>query len=318
MMGKTQQYSFQTKVHAFLQVSRANLLLTSIGHATLGMLLAAGSISNLFRLEAVLYVLLHYNVAFFGCHVNSYFDYDVDILYKRYMADGVDIIGRSTLMLLIFIEGISALFLIMVFYSLGYVIVAMLDLIDLLGAFLYSAEQVRIKKQGLISPIPVLILYSFPLLGGWFVFQHEIRWVFIVFVLGYLFMNEGFTLVNTCEDYTEDKKTGIITWAHIFGLKKTLKLAFLFSLGGFFCIISLVIFRVESDIMISFSMILSVIMMVVSVVLIGKASLEVREVYIKGSRQGFERQAKVYGRRLQRWFMMTRYPLIISAFLLLW
>lgn len=314
MKENAQRDSFQLKLHAFLQVSRANLLLASIGHATLGMFLAAGSLSNLFSLEAGFFIILHYNIALFGCNVNSYFDYDVDRLYKNYMADGVDIIGRSTLRLFIIIEGIIALFLIMMFFYLGYVIVSLLALIGLVGALLYSAEPVRIKKHGLLSPIPVLILYSFPLFGGWFLFQSSLSLVFVVFVIGYMLMNEGFTLVNTCEDYTEDNKKGIVTWAHIFGLQKTLLAAFVFSLSGLLCVVSLgiVLFqKFQDSSLLSFP---AVICLFFTVLLIGKASFEVRNVSLGDD---LEERAKRYGVRLQRWFMMTRYPLMITAFLIL-
>ncbi|MEF8848157.1 MAG: hypothetical protein V5A68_03390, partial [Candidatus Thermoplasmatota archaeon] len=52
----------------------------------------------------------------------------------------------------------------------------------------------------------------------------------------------------------------------------------------------------------------------ITTLLIIKAALEVRQVSFG---QDLEQNAKVYGVRLQRWFMMTRYPLIITSILLL-
>jgi len=308
-----QQYKtvLYPKLHAFFHISRGNLLLASIGHATLGMLLAAGTLSNLVRIETGLYILLHYIIALFGCNINSLSDYEVDKLYKRYMADSVDIIGKSAIKYIIILEGIIAITLIIVFILFGYFLVALLAVIGFLGAFFYSAEPVRIKKHGLISPIPVLILYTFPLFGGWFLFRSELTWYFILFVVGYMLLNEGFTLVNTSEDYTEDKKRNIKTWAHLFGLKKTLIISFWFSLAGLLCVIAMGLLVLDQDSLIK---IISSLSIIGSAVLIIKASFEVREVY-RG--EDLERRAKLYGVRLQRWFMMTRYPLMISAFLLL-
>ena len=52
-------------------------------------------------------------------------------------------------------------------------------------------------------------------------------------------MNEGFTLVNVCEDYDEDKEEGIRTWAHIFGIRRTILIAVLFSFSGVISIAAL-------------------------------------------------------------------------------
>jgi len=61
----------------------------------------------------------------------------------------------------------------------------------------------------------------------------------MVFVAGYPLMNSGFTLVNTSEDHSEDAAEGIRTWAHLFGLKTTLIIAFLFAVGGFLSVLAL-------------------------------------------------------------------------------
>jgi len=299
------------KIDAFFQVSRANLLLASIGHATLGMLFAAGSISNLIRVEVLLYIILHYSIALFGCNINSYYDYEVDKLYKKYMADSVTILGKRFMRFFIILIGFIAVSIIILFFIQGYVIVGLLASIGLFGALLYSAEPIRIKKQGLFSPIPVLILYTFPLFGGWFIFKNELTMLFIIFVLGYMLMNEGFTLINTCEDYSEDKKQGIRTWAHILGLQNTLRLAFIFSLSGLLCPLALSFSLLKFY---SIEKIPALIFLVITTILILKAAFEVKKVSVGSD---LEQQAKRYGVRLQRWFLMTRYPLIVTSLLLL-
>lgn len=301
----------QSKLNAFFQVSRANLLLASIGHATLGMILAATTFSDLIGYEVLLYIFLHYSIALFGCTINTYFDYDVDKLYKKYMADSVDILGKRFMKVFIIGMGLVAFSLILFFFIQGFLLVALLASVGLSGALLYSAEPVRIKKHGLFSPIPVLILYTFPLFGGWFVVKNEVSLFFILFVIGYMLMNEGFTLVNTCEDYSEDKQQGIRTWAHMFGLKKTLTTAFIFSLSGLLCIAALAIPLIGSF---SLNKIPAVISLLVTAFLIVKAGFEVKKTTYGSD---LEQSAKRYGVRLQRWFLMTRYPLIVTSLLLL-
>ena len=300
------------KLQAFLTVSRANLLLASIGHATLGMFLGASSFQDLFIIEVPLYVALHYSIAFFACNINSYFDYGVDKRYKKYMSDSVDILHKSTLRRIMVVELFIALFFVVLFFVLGYPIIGILALIGLLGAYGYSAEPLRVKKHGIVSPFPILILYTLPLLGGWFIFSDAVSINFIIFIIGYVLMNEGFTLVNMCEDYSEDKKEGIATWAHVFGLQNTLKVAFLFSISGLLCIVAigLTLYPGFHDVM----SLPAIIMTGITALLIVKASAEVRQVYLG---ENLEQQSKLYGTRLQKWFIMTRYPLMVTTLLLL-
>ena len=303
---------FKSRFKAFLRVSRANLLLASIGHPALGLLIGANMLNNLLIWEAPLYIVLHYSIAFFGCNLNSLCDYNVDKLYKKYMSDSVDLIGKKNLKIIIFLEFLLSITIITFFLINGYLVVGLLGIIALFIIFFYSAEPIRLKKQGLLSPLPIIILYTIPMLGGWFIFKENITIYFLLFLVGYVLMNEGFTLVNTCEDYREDKKENIKTWAHLFGLKKTLKLAFIFSLMGLLCIVGLFLklYQYTWDIV----YIPAIVSIFLTMVLIFKSSFEVREVYLGDD---LEAKAKKYGTRLQKWFLMTRYPLLISTLLLL-
>jgi 4-hydroxybenzoate polyprenyltransferase len=300
-----------SKLKAFLTVSRANLLLASIGHATLGILLAAGSINNLYRPEVLIYIFLHYSIAFLACNINCYYDYNVDSRYKTYMSKSVDILGKKLLKKLMAIEIIIACIIIIYFISLGHIITGIAGIIGIIGAIIYSAEPIRIKKRGIISPLPILLLYTLPLIGGWYIFKNHLEISFIIFLFGYILMNEGFTLVNVCEDYIEDKKEHIVTWAHILGLKKTLTFAFIFSICGIFCIIALLINLFYYN---TFLNIFGFISIIFSLVLILFASFEVFNIRTEDD---LIESVKRYGVNLQRWFIMIRYPLMISAFILL-
>ncbi|MCJ7571279.1 MAG: UbiA family prenyltransferase [Candidatus Thermoplasmatota archaeon] len=304
--------SEKSRLKAFLRVSRANLLLASIGHTALGLFIGASILSDLLIWEVPVYILLHYSIAFFGCNLNSLCDYNVDKLYKKYMSDSVDIIGKKNLKIIIFLEFLISVSIIMLFFLKGHLVVSLLGIIGLIIIFIYSAEPIRLKKQGLLSPLPILILYTIPMVGGWFIFRENITIYFLLFLVGYVLMNEGFTLVNTCEDFTEDKKEKIRTWAHVIGLKKTLKLAFIFSLCGLLCIIGLFLKLYQNNWDIVY--IPAIVSIFFTAILILKSSFEVREVYLGDD---LEARAKKYGTRLQKWFLMTRYPLMISLLLLI-
>jgi len=307
----------KSKIKAFLQVSRANLLLASIGHPAIGLFLGASVLSDLLTWEVPLYVLLHYCIAFFACNLNCICDYDVDRHYKKYMSDNVDVIGKRFLKIIIILEFLLSIFIISFFYLNGYLIVSILGLIALFVVYSYSAEPFRIKKHGILSPLPILVLYTIPMLCGWLIFKNYITFYFFIFIIGYVLMQEGFTLVNTCEDYNEDKKENIRTWAHRFGLKNTLRTSFVFSITGILCIIGLVLkYLIKYDYNIYFDIIsiVNIIFIFITLLLILKASFEVRETYLGDN---LEKRAKKYGKRLQKWFIMTRYPLMICAIIML-
>lgn len=301
------------RLGAFLTVSRANLLLTSAGHATLGLFLGAGTVLNLVSTSAVLFVALHYLIAVFACNINTYFDYDVDKKYKTQLSDGVDTVGRDVLSRIMFLEAVIIFFMISIMALLGHGITAMLAIFGLLFAWAYSAEPVRMKKRGIWSPVPLIFgLYILPILGGWFVFRETLTVPFAIFSLGYLLMNQGFTFVNTVEDYSEDRSEGIVTWAHIFGMRRTLDMAFFLSFFGIlssFSISYLAYQKLDTT--------WGLLAFLVSLVASASILLATMEVGEAGLGRDPEKSAKKYAVRLQRWFIMGRFPLMLAALLLL-
>lgn len=301
------------KALAFLQISRANLLLTSIGHATIGLFLGAGSFDVLMSSESLLFIALHFSIAFFACNINCLYDYDVDSRYKKYMSQSLKIYGIKNLKNTISMEALVIGSLITYFILSGFIITGVLAIIGAFFAYAYSAEPIRIKKRGSISPIPIMFgLYLLPIIGGWFVFQSSLTFGFVIFCFGYMFMNQGYTLINTAEDYTEDKQEGIITLAHILGLKRILQFALVLSILGLMCPMGLIMGFVPSNAGLSYWLFWFAV--TISSLLIIIAANEVRMV---GQAVDLEASAKTYAVRLQRWFMMGRYPLILVAIILM-
>jgi 4-hydroxybenzoate polyprenyltransferase len=305
-------FSLHQKIHAFFQVSRGNLLVASIGHATLGMFLGATVLIDLFQLNVLLYILLHYSIAFFACNINCYFDYQVDRHYKTNLSTSVDIVSKRWLRWIMVVEFCLAVILIWWFYYHGYFLISLLSVMGLIAAYAYSADPFRLKKRGVYSPFLILFLYTLPIVGGWLLFQSHFSLVILLFLIGYVLMNEGFTLVNMCEDYQEDKIEGIQTWAHLFGLRTTLRIAVLFSFSGVLCIIALGLKMMNMIVDVFHIITIGVIILTLGLIL--KAGMEVFKIL---SYDDLEDAAKIYGNRLQRWFLMTRYPLMICALLLL-
>ena len=303
----------RSKIKAFLEISRAKLLLGSIGLPLAGLLLGASDINEFMDLESLLYILLHYNIIVPACHLNCLCDYNIDRKYKRYLSESVDILGKRLIKVFIVVEFSIAILIILYFVTLGRIATSVCGVLGIISAITYSAEPFRIKKRGFLSPFPVMIgMYALSPLGGWFVLRDGIDLSFIVFITGYALMNEGFTLVNTCEDYSEDKAEGIKTWTHVLGLKRTLQIAAIFSFYGLLSIIYLG-YRTY----LSFDGLKDMpdaILLILSAILVLKAAFEVNDIR-KG--ENLEQRAKLYGKRLAKWFISTRYPIVLTALFIL-
>jgi 4-hydroxybenzoate polyprenyltransferase len=284
----------------FLTISRAKLQLASFPHATLGIILGISGLTNLISLSIVTYILLVFTLITFACNINCLCDMDVDGRHKKYMSNAAKSIGSKNIKIILGLE------LILVFYLMYLIRQHTITLtISLLGLFLaitYSAKPFRIKSRGILSPFPVLIgLYTLTVLGGWFLVNNTFPFHLILFLTGYALMNEGITLVNTCEDFSEDEKEGIRTWAHIFGLKKTLIIAIIFTSLGLLTLISIFI----KTITISF---LTLVLGLISIFTILSTT---KQIYNISKSNNLERSAKKYAPKMGKWFMMTRYPLFL-------
>lgn len=289
----------------FLTVSMAEIQIGTLPHPTIGVFLVAGNVENLKNYVVLAYIGLYFTLITFACNINCLYDINVDKKYKKYRSEAVERFGKGNLKVVLFIEIMMAISLIMFLYLNGAYYTVLLSMLGLFFCIAYSAPPLRLKGRGFLSSIPVLFgLYTLPLLAGWFLFSNFLEPYFVMFVIGYALMNEGFTLVNTCEDYAEDKEEGIITWAHMLGLKKTLTVAFVFTLCGFLSITSL--FFIFMD---SFTMLI-MLFLGLSILMLLKSSIDV---YKTGQGNDLERSAKIYARKMPEWFITTRYPLLFIA-----
>ncbi len=297
----------------FLAISRAKLQIASLPHATLGIFLAASGLSTILNLSVLIYILLLFVMITFACNLNCLYDFGVDKKYKKYMSNAVEAIGIKNIKIIVILELVLISYFLFNLWSRGHAITVFISLLGLLFAISYSVEPIRIKKRGFFSPFPVFIgLYTLPVLGGWFLLNTTLPLYFIVFVIGYALINEGITLVNTCEDYTEDNKERIKTWAHIFGLKKTLLVAFIFTLFGGIALSSSLLFVLLKT---SSSMwLISTLFVVISAVVMLRTALDI---YNISKSDNLERAAKEGAKKMPKWFMTTRYPLFFAVLLLL-
>lgn len=252
----------------------------------------------------------------FSCNLNCYYDMDVDKRHKTDMFQAMSNLGKKTVKVLMIIELSVVAIITVVFLLFGFYITVILTFVGITLSILYSAEPFRIKKRGIWSPFPVLIgLYMLPILGGFFISKAIfIPLQVLLFVIGYGLFNEGITLVNTCEDFAEDQEEGIKTWAHVFGLKWTLRVAFIFTLVGTMTAnISLLLLLLTKNLLTIFFPI-TVVILILSFVISIKTS---KDIYDVSRESDLEESAKKHAPKMPIWFITTRYPLMVVSLLLL-
>lgn len=290
----------------FFTISRAKIQIATLSNSMLGIFLAF-KINSINLIDFLIYIFLSILLTTFASNINCFYDVDVDKHYKIELAKAIEEIGIRRVKKIIIAETLLALLLIFYFLMKDLIITSFLALLGLFLGYAYSAPPLRIKARGIASPLPVLIgLYMLPILGGWFLIRNDFPLYLIIFVIGYAFMNEGFVLINTCEDYEEDRKEGIKTWAHVFGLRNTIRIAFLFSLLGFLCLYPFITFF-NNFLLLIFLLIFSFAL-----------SFSSYDIYKLSKSRNLMIETKKYAKKMPLWFSMTRYPLlfaIISTFL---
>lgn len=300
-----------SKFSAFLTISRANIQVATIPHALIGISLAANDIEDILTIFTLLYVFLCILLITFASNINCLYDRDVDRHYKIHLYEATELLGLQTVKYILAVEMIVALIITLFFYINGYFITSILSLLGIGIGIIYSAIPPRVKACGIFSPFPVLFgLYMLPILGGWFLIKDVVNFYFIIFLIGYAFMNEGFVLINTCEDYAEDKIEGISTWAHVFGLRRTLHISFAFALTGILCLPIIVKKALPFVDIWSMASLLFTILFIIFLV------VSARDIY-NASKGDVEKSVKIYAKKMPIWFMSTRYPLFLSIFLTL-
>lgn len=309
--------NLKSGIKDFLTISRAKIQLGTPPHPLLGLILGAASLDQLFSFPALIYLILYFLLITFACNINCLYDIDIDKKYKKYMSDAVLRLGRKKVKSLIVVEVFFILFLMYFLLEGGYWTTSGLALSGLVFGYIYSAEPLRVKKRGLFSPVPVLLgLYTLPVLGGWFIFQNSLSVFIIVFTVGYALLNEGITLVNTCEDYQEDLSAGIRTWAHVFNLEKTTLIAFLFTLmGGLTAVIGVILkpFYQGWSFYNLYSGFVFIVLGVVNTIFILRISSSIYQINKKNN---LEMACKKTAKKMPFWFILTRYPFVLMAILI--
>lgn len=300
----------------FLTISRANIQIASLPTAALGIILAATAWHDLCRLTVFLFVFAFFVILTFSCHLNCLSDLDVDKKYKTYLSAAVQAIGIPRLKIILWLEAGVALAAIIFLWLLKGEAIYLLAVFGLAIGYAYSAPPLRIKRRGVLSPLPVMFgLYFLPILAGYYLMTERLSQFIFLFGIGYAMVMEGITVINTCEDYHEDETAGIRTLAHVAGIRNALVAgsALVFA-GGAIGLGSVFIWKIAWRNLESISI---VTVLILGLLYIGSFIHISRRLYLVAKSADPAMTSKIYAKKMPLWFLMTRYLLLLIASLLL-
>lgn len=294
--------------------SRANIQVASFPTATLGVLLAAKNQAEIFDLAVILYIIIFFTILTYSCQVNCLNDLEVDEKYKKYLSNAVKSLGIPTLKKIMTIELLIAGIVIFLLCFLKKNIIYSLAFFGVISGYAYSAPPLRVKKRGILSPLPVMFgLYFLPIIAGWFIVNKKLSFFIFLFGMGYALIMQGITFINTCEDFEVDKISGIRSLAHVIGVGKTLFLGSIFVFVGGLVELSLISYKIkinESGFVPSIAVLMLSTFFVVSIIYIS------RNLYLIGKSDKALVLCKRYAVKMPMWFLITRYPLFFICLLL--
>ena len=287
----------------FLTVSRARIQIVSLASALLGPSMAASSMSDLVSTDVLLFILLFYITVTFSCNINCYYDRDVDRLYKKDLYFATERLGKR-LNYIMAAEAVSGLAISLILILRGRWITGSLGVLGLFLAYAYSSPPLRVKRRGLISPVPVMVgVYVLPIIAGYATISTEFPVLFWAFLTGYFFLNLGINLVNAAEDADVDSRAGIETLAVRLGVKRTLAIAVLSQVMGLLAPVSMFLYLNDNCLIVLAFFLLSLF----------KAVQVLYEIYGIYTADDPLKAAKEGGKKLPAWFVGTRYPLLFMA-----
>ena len=264
--------------------------------------MAAHSLYELGNADVLLFVALFYINVTFACNINCYYDRDVDRLYKRELYFATERLGKR-LSVIMALEVLASLIITTVLLIHGKWLAAVLSLLGLFFAYSYSAPPLRIKGRGKYSPLPVMIgVYVLPIIAGYSVLSMDFSPCFWGFLTGYFFLNLGINLVNVAEDVDVDAKAGIRTIGVEKGARVVLRTAWISQLLGVSAPLFLLPMLRMNLWVLSF--------FILSLITALYTFFEIFALYLSLDPL---KAAKKGGKNLPKWFVITRYPLLLMA-----
>jgi 4-hydroxybenzoate polyprenyltransferase len=301
-------------IRDLLTVSRVNIQAASLPTATLGILLASRSGTDVLNGVSLFYVLFFFIVLSYSCQVNCLHDLEGDDRSKPHFSRAVRAIGIRRLKVITLFELVVAAGLVLAIVWLKKDAIYLLLSLSIGIGYAYSAPPLRIKKRGILSPLPVIFgLYFLPIAAGGYLVLDKITGSILPFALGYALLMQGITMVNTCEDFVEDKASGIRTLAHVLGIRRALRAGVVFVSSGGLIIVALLFPRIVTLADEAVPLATAFLFSAAFLMVVYRIS---RSLFLLSREADPVQGSKRLARNMPLWFLWTRYPLLVIALIL--
>lgn len=211
-----------------LTIRRKEFFVAELPIFLIPLILCMGSLTKLS--DPMLYVGLAAIIMLFnvGDMINCYADYELDAIYKSHLSNAVYELGRKNVLLQILLSGALGLLLTALVaaqtgrYYLFYITLA--------GTFIglqYSIKPFHFKSRGLWQLLCLWgIIFFGPMLYTGIITNGFPGTTLLMLFALYGFHQMGIIMLNTAEDFTEDKATGLNTVIISLGLQRAMLLAY--------------------------------------------------------------------------------------------
>lgn len=163
-----------------------------------------------------------------GDMINCYADYELDSIYKSHLSNAVYELGKKNVKLQIVLSGLlGLLFTIIVAIQTQQLFLIPLTIIGAIIGLQYSVKPFKFKSGGLWQLLCLWgIIFFGPMLYTAIITNGFPDLLQLLIFSFYGFHQMGIILLNTAEDYTEDKATGLRTIIIYLGLHKAMNFAY--------------------------------------------------------------------------------------------
>ena len=163
-----------------------------------------------------------------GDMINCYADYELDSIYKSHLSNAVYELGKKNVIIQIVLSGLlGLLFTTIVAIETQQLYLIPLTIVGAIIGLQYSIKPFKFKSGGLWQLLCLWgIIFFGPMLYTAIITNGFPGWLQLLIFSFYGFHQMGIILLNTAEDYTEDKATGLRTIIIYLGLHRAMNFAY--------------------------------------------------------------------------------------------
>ncbi|RZL46795.1 MAG: hypothetical protein EOP00_13880, partial [Pedobacter sp.] len=228
ILHRPKGFSIQRFIKNSLTIRRKEFFVAELPIFMIPLLLNINSLSDF--LQPTLYlgllaIILLFNI---GDIINCYDDYKLDSIYKSHLSNAVFELGKKNVLAQIIISGILALILTcIVAVQTNQIYLIPLTIIGGFIGLQYSVKPFKFKSQGIWQLLCLWgIIFFGPMLYTSIITNGFPYYVQLLIFALYGFHQMGIIMLNTAEDYTEDKANGLNTIIVKLGFHRAMNFAY--------------------------------------------------------------------------------------------